>query len=140
MKEIITFILAVIPVFSPLKTMALFYTRIWISSFPLCWKKIRSASLTPMRETVFLHLLSKVSYSLKLGNFKLFKFSYPKLSKFELRRQDLNLRPPDYDSGELPDCSTPRYEVLGDQPHIFLLTFALMTAVGLEPNISSLKD
>ena len=29
----------------------------------------------------------------------------------ELRGQDLNLRPSGYEPDELPDCSTPRYEV-----------------------------
>ena len=32
---------------------------------------------------------------------------------FELREQDLNLRPSGYEPDELPDCSTPRYNIKG---------------------------
>ena len=45
----------------------------------------------------------------------LYRLSYtPRVFKFlqkKLRGQDLNLRPSGYEPDELPDCSTPRYEV-----------------------------
>ena len=47
----------------------------------------------------------------------------------ELRGQDLNLRPSGYEPDELPDCSTPRYEILQIR-ELFLIW---MDGGGFEP-------